>query len=159
MSSKKEIVDTIRQVAIKAANEFGCRVMTVGFKKELGDTVLQVIVDGDEPISVDKCADISRKMSEWLDAHEKDIPYADYLLEVSSPGGMRQLSTKEDFERYLNLLVQIETKSKAADGRKRYKGRIQSVNEISVTIYVAEESAVFDLALGDISKARIEYEF
>ena len=156
MFQKNKITDIIKPVAESAAEEYGCRVIGVFFKKEKDGNILRITVDGNK-ITLDICADISTKISEWLDANEKNIPFAEYVLEVTSPGPDRALTTKEDFERFINNTVLIVTKSKAADGRKKYLGKIKEVTDTTVKIYVEKESAEFTLELNDIAKTRLEY--
>ena len=67
--------------------------------------------------------------------------------------------TEQDFKKCINKLVYFETKTKASDGRKRYKGKVISCDDGIIHIYIKEESAEFDINVSDVAKARIEYEF
>ncbi len=158
MFQKNKAAKTVRPAAEAAAAEYGCSVVSLSFVREKDGPVLKLVIDGDD-LSLDTCADVSSKFSEWLDAHEKDIPFDGYVLEVSSPGPERPLVTREDFERFIGKTALIITKNKAADGRKRYLGRIKAVGAETVTVYVEKESAEFALEFTNISKARLEYEF
>lgn len=154
MFHKNKVAEIARPAAEVAAAEYGCRVLSLSFVREEDTSVLRVIVDGKD-LSLDICADISSKFSEWLDAHEKDIPLAKYILEVSSPGLDRPLITREDFERFIGKNALVITKNKAADGRKRYLGRIKVVGTDAVTVFVEKESKEFVLEFENIRSANL----
>ena len=154
MFHKNKIAEKARPAAEAAAAEYGCRVLFLSFVREEDTSVLRVIVDG-EDLSLDICADISSKFSEWLDAHEEDVPLAKYVLEVSSPGLDRPLITREDFERFIGKDVLVITKNKEADGRKRYLGRIKIVGADAVTVFVEKESKEFVLEFENIRSANL----
>lgn len=146
------------EYAEKIAAKHNCSLQTVTFKPEKKSHILRVVIDG-EDTSLDTCSKISRELSKWLDSHEDEIKCKTYSFEVSSPGPEKKLVSEEDFKKCLNKLVYFETKSKAADGRKRYKGKVLSCENGVIHIYTKEESAEFDIIISDIAKARIEYEF
>jgi ribosome maturation factor RimP len=68
-------------------------------------TVLRLVVDGVDGVSLDQCATISRQASAVLDV-EDPIRHR-YTLEVSSPGLDRKLYGREDFEKYAGHRVKI----------------------------------------------------
>lgn len=146
------------EYAEKIAAKHNCSLQAVTFKPEKKSHILRVVIDG-EDTSLDTCSKISRELSKWLDNHEDEIKCKTYSFEVSSPGPEKKLVSEEDFKKCLNKLVYFETKSKAADGRKRYKGKVLSCENGVIHIYTKEESAEFDIIISDIAKARIEYEF
>lgn len=147
-----------KDYAHKIAEKYNCMVQDISFKVEHKSNVLRVTIEG-EDTSLDVCSKISRDLSKWLDSHEDDIKCKSYNFEVSSPGPEKKLKNEEDFKKCINKLVYFETKTKAADGRKRYKGKVLSCENGIVHIYTKEESAEFDVVISDIAKARIEYEF
>lgn len=57
-------------------------------------------------ITVDDCADVSRKLEPWLDDHAR-LP-ATYVLEVSSPGVERPLKGRKDFVRFAGQEVAVK---------------------------------------------------
>lgn len=146
------------EYAEKTAGKYNCKVLDITLKPEKKSHTLRVTIDGDDT-SLNVCVDISRELSKWLDSHENEIKCSSYNFEVSSPGPDRKLHTEQDFINCINKTVYFETKTKAADGRKRYKGKVMSCENGIVHIYTKEESAEFDIVISDIAKARIEYEF
>ncbi len=115
--------------------------------------VLQIMAepaDGSS-MTVDHCAEISRTVSAILDV-EDPIPVA-YLLEVTSPGIDRPLVRREDYRRFAGFEARIEL-DRPVDGRKRFKGRIQSIDaEDRVTIL--DEAGPVAVPFTDIVKAKL----
>ena len=68
-------------------------------------TILRLVVDGPDGVSLDKCATVSRQASAMLDV-EDPIRHR-YTLEVSSPGLDRKLYSVEDYERYVGHRAKI----------------------------------------------------
>ena len=114
---------------------------------DLGFEIVRVQLSGNhnprlqimaEPIvgdimTVDHCATISRAVSAILDVD--DPIEGAYTLEVSSPGLDRPLVKLRDFERFAGFDVRIET-FEAVDGRKRFRGRLSSVEGETIDIEV-----------------------
>lgn len=147
------------KAAEKEAAANGCSIVSIDMKKEKKASVLRIVINGADT-SLDVCAKISRSLSKWLDANEDKIPVENYVFEVSSPGiDNVKMETDEDYAKYIGKIINIVTKTKASDGRKRYRGRLKSVENGVIHLYVEEESADFNLSVSDISKSRIEYEF
>jgi ribosome maturation factor RimP len=84
-------------------------------------------------IGIEDCARVSREVSALLDV-EDPIPTA-YTLEVSSPGEDRVLRTRAHFERFAGSRVFVELKM-PRDGRKRYTGKLTSVNDGGIELEV-----------------------
>ncbi len=80
----------------------------------------------DGRMDVGDCAELSRKLSEVLEAAD---PIAEeYVLEVSSPGIDRPLVNAADFERFTGHEARIEM-THPVDGRRRFKGNIAGLHD------------------------------
>ncbi len=88
---------------------------------------LKVLLDGDKGITIDQCAEISRKLSAKLDEH--DVFPGAYQLEVSSSGVDQPLKLKRQY--YKNIGRQVKVLLK--DG-KEVKGSLEAVTEKDVTL-------------------------
>ncbi|ERP32149.1 ribosome maturation factor RimP [Chitinivibrio alkaliphilus] len=97
-----------------------------------GSRTLRVLADSPDGITLDRCAEISRAISAYLD--EVEFGTTPYTLEVSSPGVDRPLTTHGDFARNIGRDVRIRLKeyTKKSDARKR--GKIQSCTETELTL-------------------------
>ena len=130
----------------------GFRLVRVSFGGG-GRPVLQIMaepLDG-TPMTVEHCAQVSRMVSALLDV-EDPIPVA-YLLEVTSPGIDRPLVDRDDYRRFAGFEARIEL-SRPQDGRKRFHGRINPVDETDHVTIIGETGAVA-LPFADIIKAKL----
>jgi ribosome maturation factor RimP len=98
--------------------------------------VLQIMAErADGGIEVEDCARISRAVSAVLDV--EDPISGEYVLEVSSPGIDRPLTRLKDFETWAGYEARLET-TELIDGRRRFKGTLQGVQDGEVLIEIAE---------------------
>ncbi len=103
-----------------------------------GDRTLQVMAERPDTrqLNIDDCADLSRRISDQLDALEEagrdPIPEA-YRLEVSSPGIDRPLTRLKDFADWTGHEARISLTEKI-DGRKQYKGNLAGVEGERIAI-------------------------
>lgn len=101
-------------------------------------------------ITVDDCADISRKISLILD-REKLINVS-YILEVSSPGFDRPLFSISHFVEFIGSDIKIILYH-MINGRRRWRGTIKSVHDELITLSVGgkDENFIFN----NIQKANL----
>ncbi|MFD3702978.1 ribosome maturation factor RimP [Nocardia sp. NPDC058658] len=85
---------------------------------ELAPVRVKVTVDSDGPADLDAIAALSRDMSELLDA-AGDFGESAYLLEVTTPGVERPLTTERHWRRAQGRKVRV----KLADGAERIEGK------------------------------------
>ena len=104
---------------------------------------LQIMAERPEGgIEIEDCAKISRAVSAVLDVED---PISDeYTLEVSSPGIDRPLTRLKDFERAAGHEARIET-VEMIEGRKRFKGTLEGVENDEVLLAISEGTVGFDL--------------
>jgi ribosome maturation factor RimP len=123
-----------------------------------GDRTLQVMAERPDTrqLTIDDCADLSRRISDQLDALEeagKDpIPEA-YRLEVSSPGIDRPLTRLKDFADWQGHEARI-TLAEKIDGRKQYKGDLAGVSADMVAITDAQ-GFTHSVPFGKIEDAKL----
>jgi len=123
----------IAAIAEPVLMELGFRLVRVVLSGRNGSTVQIMAERPDGTITVAECAEISRRLSPVLDAHD---PIAgQYNLEVSSPGIDRPLVRPSDFEDWAGYEAKIELKELLA-GRKRFRGMLEGVEGDEVRIAV-----------------------
>ncbi|WP_236950523.1 ribosome maturation factor RimP [Mycobacterium sp. MS1601] len=117
-----------------------------------------VVADGDTPLDLDAVAELSRTASQLLDTlTEASSPY---VLEVSSPGVDRPLSTEKHFRRAHGRRVEL----RLGDG-EQVTGRIAGVDSGLLRLVVpaggkgAIRWSVREVQLGDITKAVVQVDF
>jgi ribosome maturation factor RimP len=77
---------------------------------------------GDEGVSVDDCARVSRALEAWLEQVET-MPER-YVLEVSSPGVDRPLLKPRDFDRFAGKKVALKGSAPLAGRATRLEGEL-----------------------------------
>jgi ribosome maturation factor RimP len=100
----------IRRVATRVAEGLGVEVVDLTLKGPRGRQLLRVDIDraGPRGVDVDDCQRVSQELSAALDA--ADIIPTAYVLEVSSPGVDRPLTSPEDFRRSTGRPIELKTK-------------------------------------------------
>jgi len=100
--------------------------------------VIRLFIDKPGGVSIDDCSRVSRAIGLVLE--EKDPFPGRYLLEVSSPGSNRPLTTSEHFVRFtgseakVQALVREGGREDAGESRMTYTGRIRSCIDDVITI-------------------------
>jgi len=135
--------------------ELGFRLVRVVVSGRNGVTV-QIMAERPEgTITVEECAEISRRLSPVLDVH--DPIRGQYTLEVSSPGIDRPLVRPSDFEAWAGYEAKVEMKEPIS-GRKRFRGVLEGIEGGEVRIEVELDQLgrqVIGLPLGLIGEARL----
>ena len=122
------------------------------------DPTLQVMAERPDTrqLTIDDCADLSRRISEKLDALEAEgrdpIDHA-YRLEVSSPGIDRPLTRRRDFQDWKGHEARIVLAEKM-EGRKQLTGVLQGLDEGRIVIDVRNHK-VMDVAFEEIADAKL----
>jgi len=91
--------------------------------------LLEVLVDGDEGIVIEDCAQISRHVGFHLE--EEDVIDRAYRLEVSSPGIDMPLLSLRQYQKNIGRNIRI----KGSDDEK-LEGKLIVVNDKSITVEV-----------------------
>ncbi|MFG2981052.1 ribosome maturation factor RimP [Streptomyces sp. NPDC048258] len=119
--------------------------------------MLRIIVDSDEGVELDACAELSREVSDLLD--ETDVMGEDeYVLEVSSPGADRPLTEHRHYVRAIGRLVKFQL----TEGGELI-ARVLDVDDEGLDLEVpgvkGRKATARRIAFTDIAKARVEIEF
>ncbi|MEV7674867.1 MULTISPECIES: ribosome maturation factor RimP [unclassified Streptomyces] len=119
--------------------------------------LLRIVVDSDEGVELDACAELSRAISEKLDETDA-MGEGEYVLEVSSPGADRPLTEHRHYVRATGRLVRLQL---AEAGE--LVARILAVDEDGLDLEVpgvkGRRPTARRIGFADISKARVEIEF
>ncbi|MCL7381768.1 MULTISPECIES: ribosome maturation factor RimP [unclassified Streptomyces] len=119
--------------------------------------VLRVVVDSDEGVDLDECAELSRSISDKLD--ETDAMGEDeYQLEVTSPGAERPLTEHRHYVRAVGRLARFQLHD---DGE--LVARILTVDDEGLDLEVpgvkGRKPTARRIEFPGIDKARVEIEF
>ncbi|WP_051083560.1 ribosome maturation protein RimP [Sphingomonas sp. Mn802worker] len=110
------------------------------------ERTLQVMAERPDTrqLTIDDCADLSRRISDQLDAAEaagRDYIDGAYRLEVSSPGIDRPLTRLQDFEDWKGHEARIHLTA-PVDGRKQLTGDLVGTDGDRITIDVRKHEAM-----------------
>jgi ribosome maturation factor RimP len=97
-------------------------------------SVVRVVVDRDEGVTLDDIAEVSRAVSEVLDDNDDGMGRAPYVLEVTSPGVDRPLTEPRHWRRNTGRLVVVPVGP--AGSTEQVTGRITAVEDGGVTLAV-----------------------
>lgn len=113
--------------------------------------VVRVLVDGDHGVSLDEIADVSRSVSDALDAADAlgDQPYT---LEVSSPGVDRPLTLPRHWRRNVGRLVSMTPRT-----GPEVTGRITSADETGAEVDL--EPGIRRVDYDSLARAVVQVEF
>lgn len=125
------IEERLREIAENSATSRGVELVELLYLRPGRRQVVRLIVDKVGGVTIDECAEVSRRMSADLDM--TDVLTGRYTLEVSSPGIDRPLRTAADFRRKTGRTVSV--RFKAEEGTAEIvEGVIGEVDEHSVTV-------------------------
>ncbi|HZQ31079.1 MAG TPA: ribosome maturation factor RimP [Mycobacterium sp.] len=118
---------------------------------------VRVIADGDEPLDLDTIATLSRRASTLLDSADTNDGAGRYVLEVSSPGVERPLTSEKHFRRARGRKAELTL----TDG-STMTGRLGEVHDGRLRVVVRakqSEWTVREISLDDVVKAVVQVEF
>jgi ribosome maturation factor RimP len=110
-----ELLEEIRVLAEKQLKDEGHFVVDVIASMRQHPKKLIVILDGDNGISIDDCAELSRELSVVLD--ESNLVSEAFVLEVSTPGLDQPLKTRRQYVKNTGRSVKVKTKEKTIAGK------------------------------------------
>jgi ribosome maturation factor RimP len=123
------------------------------------DPTLQVMAERPDTrqLTIDDCADLSRRISERLDeleaAGRDPLDYA-YRLEVSSPGIDRPLTRLQDFEDWKGHEARINLTEPTEDNRKQLTGILVGASDGAITVDVRKHREV-TLSFAQVADAKL----
>jgi ribosome maturation factor RimP len=89
---------------------------------------IMVALDGDEGVSIEDCAALSRSLSEALDAGT--LVDDNYLLEVSTPGLDQPLKLHRQYKKNIGRILKV----KLTEESKHAEGKLLAVTPTSITL-------------------------
>jgi ribosome maturation factor RimP len=115
---------------------------------------ITIVLDGDNGISIDYCAEISRKVGQVLDAD--NLIDSAYTLEVSSPGVGEPLKLLRQYKKNIGRTVQVELQEGIS-----LKGKLENVTENEIFLLPEkkkkdkQEPILKEIAFADIKKIQV----
>jgi ribosome maturation factor RimP len=152
MTTRKEReLETLLEPSLKA---LGLRIWGVEYQGQGKRALLRVYIDSDSGITVDDCERASKQIGAVLDV-ESPLN-SSYTLEVSSPGLDRLLFKREQYAESVGEILDVRL-SFPFEGRRRVKGRLNSMERDEIAVQVDEDEVV--IPLENVQRARIVPQF
>ncbi len=121
----QDIVEKIKELVLPFLEQQRVELVELNFRRQGSKTVLTFLVEKSGGISLDDCVFLNQEISVMLDQHP-DILMESYVLEVSSPGLDRPLTTERDFVRAMGKKIRVFLKE-AWEGKWEYEGEVNDV--------------------------------
>ena len=151
-SDEGKMNEKLNQMVSAVLDEMGVELVEMQFNRSRRSS-LRVFVWQEGGISLDRCAEISRRLSQVLD--REDVIDGRYVLEVSSPGFDRPLRSRRDFERQIGHLIKATVGEENA--RRQIEGRLLAVDDRAVRLQTEDET--LEVALDQILNAKVTADF
>ena len=141
----------IHQIASDSAEKNNLFLVDIIFRGTPNNPVIEVFIDGEQNVSANKCATVSKEIKKIID---EESLYKSYRLDVSSPGVDRPLIYIKQFPKHINRNIEIQYKS--AGDVKNLEGKLVSVEGDVLTFLDKVEIKV---KFKDIIKAKVLVSF
>ncbi len=149
MTQREQYEAKTEQLLQPILSEKQFELVDVEYVKEAGDWYLRVYIDKPGGITIDDCEEVSRALSDLLDA--ADFISDAYILEVSSPGLTRPLKKDKDYDRNIGKLIELRL-YQSVDRKKEMTATLVSYDKDTVT--VSDEGTEYVLEKKNISLIR-----
>ena len=140
----------VQELLTPTVESLGCQIWGVEYLSQGKHSKLRLYIDAEDGVDVDKCAEVSRHVSDILDVEE--FSNNTYTLEVSSPGMDRILFTEPQYEAYVGHQVDIRLNF-PFEGKKKFVGLLAGIEDGSAVVQIDEEEYL--LPLENIQKTRV----
>jgi len=149
-----EVIDRVKELAARYLDDNGIELVDIIYRREQGGMTLRLMVDTPQGITIAECEALNNCLSELLD--KEDVIDEHYVLEVSSPGLDRPLTSDGDFKRVMGKTLDITT-YEPIDMKKTHEGKLIGMDKENIVIESDGVSTVIPIA--KIARARRKVEF
>jgi ribosome maturation factor RimP len=152
-----DLVENVRKLAAEKLANPSHFIVDVIASSRKGPQKVLIIVDGDQGVTIDDCATLSRELSKTLD--ESSWLNESYMLEVSTPGLDQPLILLRQFKKNVGRGLKV----KLQDGI--VEGKLSEVTEEKITLTQEigsgkkKETKTVDILFSSIEKAFVLVSF
>lgn len=143
-------VDALVREVIAGTDVF---VVEVDVRGTGGSRVVNIYVDSDEDLSIEKLAKISRDVEFLLDTG--DVIPGHYNLTVSSPGLDRPLRMPRQYQKNIGRMLRVHYQKPDGSGATEAGGKVTSADEDAIELEVSKDD-VRRIPLEDIVWAKVQ---
>ena len=144
----------ILQICEEVTQENGVMLIDVVFRGQGNSRVIEVFIDDEKNLNVEKCADVSRKIVSVLN-EEEDLDF-NFRLDVSSPGVDRPLKFLQQYPKHIGRQFEVHSIDEN-DVEKNFLGKLKEVDGEDLIFVVGKNE--IKLSFGKITKAKVKISF
>lgn len=146
------LIPQIIDLATPIAQELGLEVVSAVFQTHQNPPILRLDIRNPQTdTSLNDCEQMSRALEAMLDSLDA-IPEA-YVLEVSSPGISRSLTTDREFIAFKGFSVQVET-SQNVEGRQTWSGQLIGRDE--TTLHLSRKGRIVAIPRNLVTQVQLD---
>lgn len=149
MNSTKQNILNAAQKILEKNNLFLLEILFRGTER---NRVIEIFIDGEDNLSADDCARISREIN--LVFEEKELLDSAYRLDVSTPGVDRPLKYLEQYKKHINR--KFEVRFNSGENKKSITGKLVKIEDDNLHFYSGREQVI---KFEDIIKAKVLVSF
>jgi ribosome maturation factor RimP len=146
-NAREHLLQTLRPVVEGIGYDLEDVTVTSAGRRSL----VRVSVDADGGIDLDAVAEVSRAVSEALDAEDAGGFAGPYVLEVSSPGVDRPLTEPRHWRRAVGRLVEVPV------GDTTLTGRVAAADDDGITLELDGDRR--ELGWASLGRGKVQVEF
>jgi ribosome maturation factor RimP len=146
----RDSAEDLTKIISSFLEEEGAELVEMKLTRSEGKTLLRLLIDNKSGgITLGECLQLNRRIGEMLE--NSDLIKESYILEVSSPGLDRPLTSRNDFLRSKEKRVRFFFKE-LVDGKVEFEGKVLDLDLESVIIEAGGK--VFAVPLSNINRAK-----
>lgn len=148
------VIDRVNEAITPLLKEKGIDLVETAYRQVGSQMILSILVDRPEGITLDECGALNEEIGAVLD--QDDTIATRYVLEVSSPGLDRPLTTGQDFNRTIGKKMDVFLKERFND-KLQYFGTLKAVEEDSIELET--KTGLIKIPLDVINKGKLQIGF
>jgi len=142
----------ILNVAQEVSDKNNLFLLEVLFRGNERDRVIEIFIDGEENLSADECARISREINQVIE--ENELLSSAYRLDVSTPGVDRPLKYLKQYKKHINRKFELSYRS--GENKKGITGKLVKIEDEDLYFYSGREQVI---KFKDIINAKVLVSF
>ena len=153
MKTKTNMDERVFAIADPIAKDMGLNIVRVRVQSGRRKTV-QIMAErvSDGLLGIAECEALSRELTATMDV--EDPIHDPFILEVSSPGLERPLTSLEDFKHYAGYKARVDL-DRMVEGRKRFRGILVGIDGKNIDIDLDGEDETAQIPFEWVSEAKL----
>ena len=152
-----EIIEEIRSIVTQKLTDPSQFLVDVIAKGHKGPKKILIIIDGDQGVTIDDCANLSRELSKAFD--DMQLLDESYMLEVSTPGVDQPLKLKRQYHKNIGRKLKVSTQQQMVEGRLIAMDEEKIKIEQEFGVGKKKETKIIEIPFSEIDKTFVLVSF